>query len=202
MMAISDSLNSISPLQKLVILILFLTMIIGGFIYFVYLPDNTEINQLTAEIENLNREIDINKSMAKRLTELKKELENIQKELALKKDQLPPETEAVELLEQVEKLGNKAGLEIKLWRPGSRRANPSGLYAELPVDVEFSGGYHEFGIFFDQISKLNQVINVSNLKMGNAKQEKGKWVEPVTFLATAFASVEKRENPASQEKRK
>ncbi|MBI3353216.1 MAG: type 4a pilus biogenesis protein PilO [Nitrospirae bacterium] len=201
-MAISDSLNSISPLQKLVILILLLTMIIGGFIYFVYLPDNVEISRLTNDIENLKREIDINKVRAKRLAELKQELENVQRELALKKDQLPPEIQAVQLLEQVEKLGNKIGLEIKLWRPGARRVNSSGLYVELPVDVEFLGSYHEFGMFFDQISKFSQVINVSNLKMGNPKQEKGKWLEPVTFLATAFASVEKKESSPSQEKRK
>ena len=201
-MAVSDSLNAISPLQRLVILILLLTMIVGGFIYFVYIPDNAEISRITNDIESLNREIDINKSRAKRLPELKKELENVQKELALKKDQLPPETEAVRLLEQVEKLANKVGMDIKLWRPGSRKVNGSGLYVELPVDVEFSGSYHEFGMFFDQISKFHQVINISNLKMGNAKQEKGKWVEPVTFLATAFASVEKKASPAEQERKK
>ncbi|MBI1824322.1 MAG: type 4a pilus biogenesis protein PilO [Nitrospirae bacterium] len=138
----------------------------------------------------------------KRLAELKKEMEEVQRELALKKDQLPPETEAAQLLKEAERLGNKVGLNIKLWRPGGRRVNPSGLYVELPVDVEYLGSYHEFGMFFDQISKFKQVVNISNLKVGTARVEKGKLVEPVTFIATAFASVDKKEAPPQPEKKK
>jgi type IV pilus assembly protein PilO len=201
-MALTDSLNNISPLQKLIIFILILTTIIGGFIYFIYIPDNAEIAQISKEIESLDRDIEIHKTRVKRLAELKREMEEVQKELALKKDQLPPETEAVQLLKDAERLGNKVGLNIKLWRPGGRKVNPSGLYVELPVDVEFLGSYHEFGMFFDQISKFKQVVNVSNLQMGNAKQEKGKLVEPVTFVATAFAAVDKKDAPPQPDKKK
>lgn len=201
-MAITDSLNNISPLQKLIIFILMLTMIIGGFIYFVYIPDNAEIAQISKEIESLDRDIEIHKTRVKRLAELKREMEEVQKELALKKDQLPPETEAVQLLKDTERLGNKVGLNIKLWRPGGRKVNPSGLYVELPVDVEFIGSYHEFGMFFDQISKFKQVVNISNLKMGNPRHEKGKLVEPVTFVATAFAAIDKKDAPPQTEKKK
>jgi type IV pilus assembly protein PilO len=204
-MAISDKINNIPPLQKLIIFILLLTAIIGGFIYFVYMPDNAEINRIIAQIETLNRDIDIQKARLRRLPELKKEMEVVQKELDFKKEQLPPETEAVKLLEQIEKLGNRTGLDIKLWKPGGRKVNPNGLYVELPTSVEISGSYHEFGMFFDQISKFSRVVNVSNLKMGAPKQEKGKLVEPVTFLATAFAAVEKvekKETPPAQGKGK
>jgi type IV pilus assembly protein PilO len=201
-MAIADTLNNISPLQKLIIFILILTTIIGGFIYFVYIPDSAQIAEMTKEIENLDREIEIHKTRVKRLAELKKEMEEVQRELALKKDQLPPETEAAQLLKEAERLGNKVGLNIKLWRPGGRRLNSSGLYVELPVDVEYVGSYHEFGMFFDQISKFKQVVNISNLKVGSAKQEKGKLVEPVSFVATAFASVEKKDSPPQPEKNK
>jgi Tfp pilus assembly protein PilO len=93
-------------------------------------------------------------------------------------------------------------LNIKLWRPGGRKVNSSGLYVELPVDVEFLGSYHEFGMFFDQISKFKQVVNVSNLKMGNAKQEKGKLVEPVTFMVTAFAAVDNKDARPQPDKKK
>jgi type IV pilus assembly protein PilO len=201
-MAITDSLNNISPLQKLIIFILMLTMIVGGFIYFIYIPDNAEIAQISKEIESLDRDIEIHKTRVKRFAELKREMEEVQKELALKKDQLPPETEAVQLLKDAERLGNKVGLNIKLWRPGGRRVNASGLYVELPVDVEFLGSYHEFGMFFDQISKFKQVVNVSNLKMGNAKQEKGKLVEPVTFMVTAFAAVDNKDARPQPDKKK
>jgi len=200
-MALADSFNNISPLQKLIIFILMLTVIVGGFIYFIYIPDNAEIARISKEIESLDREIEIHKTRVKRLAELKKEMEEAQRELALKKDQLPPESEAVQLLKDAERLGNKVGLNIKLWRPGGRRVNPSGLYVELPVDVEYSGSYHEFGMFFDQISKFKQVVNISNLKVGGAHQERGKLVEPVTFVATAFASVDKKEPQPQTEKK-
>ena len=200
-MALKDTLNSISPLQKLIIFILVLIMIVGGFVYFIYIPSTAEIEQISKDIESTDRDIDVQKTRVRRLAELRKEMEEVKRDLELKKDQLPPESEAVQLLKDAERLGNKVGLNIKLWRPGGRKVNPSGLYVELPVDVEFQGAYHEFGMFFDQISKFKQVVNISNLKMGNARLEKGRLVEPVTFSATAFAAVDKKDAPASADKK-
>lgn len=190
-MALSDTIKNIPPLQKLILLIIFHVAIIGGFIYFKYIPAKEAIDRLNKDIEGLNREIDIAKARVMRLPELRKQLAETQKQLAVLKDILPPEGDAMHLLEEIERLGFKTGIDIKSWHPGARRVNPNGLYVELPVDVEMFGGYHQYGVLFDRISRLSQIVNVSNLKLTSFKMEKGKATEPVTFLLTAYASVDK-----------
>ena len=58
----------------------------------------------------------------------------------------------------------------------------------MPVDVEMSGGYHILALFFDRISKLPRIINVSKIKMGGGKPERGRVLIQTTFVLTAFAS--------------
>jgi len=58
----------------------------------------------------------------------------------------------------------------------------------MPVDVEMNGGYHTLALFFDRISKLPRIINVSKIKMGGGKTERGRVSIQTTFELTAFAS--------------
>ncbi|MFQ5781101.1 MAG: type 4a pilus biogenesis protein PilO, partial [Nitrospiria bacterium] len=66
----------------------------------------------------------------------------------------------------------------------------SGLYVEIPVNIEVAGGYHSLAVFFDKISKLSRIVNVSNIRMTSPKAERDNIVIQTSFSATAFASVE------------
>ena len=41
------------------------------------------------------------------------------------------------------------------------------FYAEVPVQMVMDGGFHEFGIFFDRVSKMSRIVSVTDLKMGD-----------------------------------
>jgi type IV pilus assembly protein PilO len=86
-------------------------------------------------------------------------------------------------------------LDFKLWRPSERRPGASGLYTEIPVDVEVAGGYHAVASFFDRIGKLPRIVNVSGLKMTNPKVDKSRLMIQTTFRATAFAAMDAGAQP-------
>lgn len=185
-----EKLKNLTNTQKFVSLVLVIVIISGAFVWFVFIPKSGEISTLNGEIAALNNDINIHRIKVKRLDELIKENKELQIQLATLKEQLPPEAEVEILLKQVSELGGRTGLDFKLWRPAEKRPNASGLYVEIPVNVEVAGAYHSLGVFFDKISKLPRIINVSNIRMGNSKLEKNKVLIQTSFSATAFASVE------------
>ena len=185
-----EKLKNLTNTQKFVSLVLVIVIISGAFVWFVFIPKSGEISTLNGEIAALNNDINIHRIKVKRLDELIKENKELKLQLATLKEQLPPEAEVEILLKQVSELGGRTGLDFKLWRPGAKRPNASGLYVEIPVNVEVAGGYHALGVFFDKISKLPRIINVSDIRMGNSKLEQNKVLIQTSFSATAFASVE------------
>lgn len=189
-MAISDLIKNIPPLQRWLIIGLLAFIVLGGFYYLIYSPKAGEKKSIETEISKLVNEININMTKARTLEELKRQNTELQRQLSEKKEQLPSESEAESLLKQISDVGAATNLEIKLWKPGERRQSPDGLYIELPVSVELAGGYHSMAIFFDKISKFPRIVNISNLKIGNAKAEREKITLQSSFTATAFASSE------------
>lgn len=191
MMALNlEKLKNLTNTQKFVSLVLVIVIISGAFVWFVFIPKSGEISTLNGEIAALNNDINIHRIKVKRLDELIAENRQLQLQLASLKEQLPPEAEVEILLKQVSDLGGRTGLDFKLWRPADKKPGASGLYVEIPVDVEVAGAYHALGVFFDKISKLPRIINVSNIRMGSSKLEQNKVLIQTSFSATAFASVE------------
>ena len=182
-----EAFKNIPYYQKIVIAALLLLVLVGGFIYFVYIPKNNQIETLKSQIASLSQEIKVNEAKVQRLDALKQEHALLQQQLAQQMEQLPPEAEVPALLKQVSELGIRIGLDFKLWKPSGQKPNASGLYTEVPVDVEVAGGYHSVAMFFDRISKLRRIVNVVDIKMGSAKLDRNKVVVQTTFKAVAFA---------------
>ncbi|MBI3994579.1 MAG: type 4a pilus biogenesis protein PilO [Nitrospirae bacterium] len=194
-----DFIKNLPPYQKMLALGLIIILMVAMFVWLFYLPKNSQITGLRTDLAKLEGEIGIHRAKVEKLDQLKKENAELERQLAEKKEQLPPEAEVASLLKQVSDLGLRVGLDFKLWRPTSRKEDASGLYTEIPVDVEIGGGYHTIALFFDSVSKLQRIVNITNIKMGNARVEKGRLVIQTGFVATAFAAAEPK--PAEEKKK-
>ena len=102
--------------------------------------------------------------------------------------QLPDSKELPGLLTDVSSLGKDAGLEFKAFRPRDEIAQD--FYAEVPIEIEFSGDFHDIARFFDKVSKLPRIVNVSQLEMEIAGQENGATRLKVRGEATTFRFLE------------
>ncbi|MFQ5587870.1 MAG: type 4a pilus biogenesis protein PilO [Nitrospiria bacterium] len=186
-----ETIKSLTSKQKLVLLFMICVAVVSSFIWFVFIPKNEEIHRLDRDISTLNNEINVLRIKVRRLAQLKQENLKLQRKLKEMKEQLPPEAEVEFLLKQVSDLGGGSGLDFKLWRPGPKVVNASGLYTEIPVSIEVAGGYHSVGVFFDKISKMRRIINISNIRMSSPKIVRNQVMIQTSFSATAFASAEK-----------
>lgn len=199
-MALELNLNAIKALpayQKALMGGILVVAVVALFFVFIAKPKIDAIKTLEQQIAQLNNDIQINQAKARRLDDLKRENAELERQLAVLKEQLPPESEVANLLKQVSDLGIKTGLDFKLWKPSERRPGASGLYTEIPVEVEVAGGYHAVAAFFDRIGKLPRIVNVSGLKMASPKTDKGRLMIQTTFRATAFAAMDAVAPPAA-----
>jgi type IV pilus assembly protein PilO len=83
--------------------------------------------------------------------------------LAASKDILPEAKQTDDLLRQIQASALNSGLTIKLFQP--QMIVQRDFFSEWPINMEVEGNYHNLGIFYDRLSKLKRVVNVSNVKI-------------------------------------
>lgn len=166
-------------------------ILIGLFVFFIFIPKNDDITALKTKVTKLDAEIRSGEEKVKRLDALIVENEMLKKKLATLKEQLPEEKEVSVLLKQVSELGLRSGLEIRLWKPEARKTSPEGLYVEIPVRVEVMAQYHKLGDFFSHISRLPRLVNISGIEILADSQTSNASMGLISarFVALTFASV-------------
>ena len=183
-----EFLRTIPIVQKVLLLVLLAVGIPTGFYYTIWDEKNVAIQALNGDIAKQDQEIQSLTVKAKHLEELIAANKQLEIALAKKKESLPPEEETVLLLKQVSDMGVKLGLDIRLWKPGTRSEDPSKLFVKLPFSVEMAGGYHTAALFFDRINNLPRILSVSGLRMGNPRIEQERMVVQTTFELTAYVA--------------
>ena len=170
--------------------------------FMLILPKNKEIKAIESKIQVQENEIAKSQAKAEKLTELIAENQRLGNRLNELKEQLPEEKEVSDLLKQVSDLGIASGLRILLWKPEQRKTHLSGIVYEIPVKVELSGSYHNLGYFFSSLTRLNRIVNISDIKLGDPKPAKDSTVLKVTFAATTFSAIPEEEIAQQQKEEK
>jgi type IV pilus assembly protein PilO len=67
------------------------------------------------------------------------------------------------LLVDISQTGLAAGLQEKLFQPGSEKSN--GFYAELPIKIVLVGSYHDFGNFVSGIAALPRIVTLHDIQI-------------------------------------
>jgi len=182
------------PMYVKVILACAPGVIIAALVIFLFIvPKDKEIKALDLKIAAQENEIAKDQAKADKLPQLTFENERLRNRLNELKLQLPEEKEVSTLLKQVSDLCIRAGMKIGLWKPEQRKTHTSGIVYEIPVRVELSGSYHNLGYFFSSLTKLNRIVNISDIRLSEPKPDKGISTERITFVATTFSAVPEEE---------
>jgi type IV pilus assembly protein PilO len=175
---------------RIIIALLPAVLVIALVVFLAIMPKKEEIDKLTQEIQKQEKELAKSQSMVARLEELKIENEKLKQKLKELEEQLPEEYEISSLLKQVSDLGFEAGLEIITWKPASKRMHPSKVVYEVPVSVSLKGSYHDLGAFFSSLTRLERIVNITNITLGSPKPRGGVVELGVSFSAVTFTAVE------------
>lgn len=92
---------------------------------------------------------------------LKKQKEQVSQYVTQLEKQLPSKAEMDALLSDINQAGLGRGLAFLLFRPGQVALKD--YYAELPIQVTVTGGYHDFGAFAGDIAHLPRIVTLNDL---------------------------------------
>lgn len=192
-MAEKIDIKTLPKYVKTIISVLPAVIIIIVVTFFILLPKNKEIKALENKILLQENEIAKSRAKAEKLPQLIAENESLRRRLEELKLQLPEEREVSGLLKQVSDLGIRSGLYIMLWKPEPKKTHPSEIVYEIPVRVELTGSYHSLGYFFSSLTKLDRIVNISDIKLSDPKPGKDIASLKVSFNATTFSSIPEEE---------
>jgi type IV pilus assembly protein PilO len=173
---------------KMIILVVLVVAVGFGYYMMFHIPQQEVLEGLQGQIEGLRAERDKNAKIAEHLDEYKAEVARLQEDLERAKALLPNEREIDDLLKSVANLGKKVGLQFLLFRPLPDIQRD--FYAEVPVEISISGGYHEIALFFAKVGQLKRIVNIQNVAMTTPVEKNGKMNVTVTGQAVTFRFME------------
>lgn len=89
------------------------------------------------------------------------QLDQIEQSFGTMLRQLPGETEIPSLIVDISQTGLAAGLQEKLFQP--QPEIPKDFYAEKPIKIQLSGGYHEIANFVSGVAALPRIVTLHNI---------------------------------------
>jgi len=186
--------------QRVLLLLLILGVIAGGYAYFLYVPAQKELAKQQKNNKKVLVELQEKRRIANNLPRFKAEYEKMKKQLDLALNELPNESEIPSLLTSVAGLARDNGLEVVEFKPGKERTK--GFYAEVPVSLKLKGNYHEMALFCEAVSNLARIVNVTNLDLGKPKMSDGVAQLSISNTVVTYRFVENPPAPKKKGRRK
>ena len=163
-----ESIEKLSKVQRILLSVGVFALIIGAFVYLLYMPKFTEIDKLGKKLETLEKKLASAKRNAASLKKFQAKMKEAEAQFKAAMRALPEKGEIPSLLTHISKSGHDVGLDFLLFEPKPEIRKE--FYAEIPVAINVKGGYHDMAMFFDRVSRLSRIVNVKNITMGREKE--------------------------------
>ena len=130
--------------------------------YFAYWSGQFETQEQGAADEvRLRKEYEDKIAQAVNLEALQAQKVQVDESVERLEKQLPSKAEMAALLSDINQAGVGRGLQFQLFRPNQIVVRD--YYAELPIDIEISGGYHDLGAFAADMAHLPRIVTLNNI---------------------------------------
>ena len=146
-----------------VIALVFVAVTFAG-IWFTIVKDKAPVLQRAeAEEQELRVTFENKQRKAANYDAYKAQLAQIEQSFGTMLRQLPGETEIPSLIVDISQTGLAAGLQEKLFQPQAEI--PKDFYAEKPIKIQLSGGYHEMANFVSGIAALPRIVTLHDINI-------------------------------------
>ena len=137
-----------------------------GLGYFLYWSGQFEEHEaLVRQETTLREQYQLKMAQAINLEELKKQRVQVDRYVERLEKQLPSKAEMAELLSDINQAGIGRGLQFQLFKPGQVVLRE--YYAELPIEIRVTGGYHDIGSFASDMATLPRIVTLNNMTLVN-----------------------------------
>jgi type IV pilus assembly protein PilO len=146
-----------------VIVLVFIGVSGLGF-YFTIIKDRMpQLERAQEEEETLRVTFENKQRKAANYDAYKSQLSQIEQSFGTMLRQLPGKTEIPSLIVDISQTGLAAGLQEKLFQPQAEIRRD--FYAEKPIKIRLSGGYHEIANFVSGIAALPRIVTLHDINI-------------------------------------
>ncbi len=151
------------PFRAAVIVIVFIG-VLGLGIYFTIVKDKApQLQKAEATEQDLRKVFENKQRKAANYDAYRAQLAQIEQSFGTMLRQLPGETEIPSLIVDISQTGLASGLQEKLFEPQGEI--PKDFYAEKPIRITLSGGYHEIANFVSGVAALPRIVTLHNINI-------------------------------------
>lgn len=175
------------------VILAFILIIVGG--YFAFTQDHIKKwKSVVKQEQTLKDKFQAKQKQAANLDAYKAQMEEMTKRFGTMLKQLPKKTEVADLLVEVSQTGLSNGLEFSLFQP--RGEVKKEFYAELPIAINVTGTFHQFGGFASETAALPRIVTIHDVVMipkGEAELNEDQLLE-ISLLAKTYRYLDDDED--------
>lgn len=171
-------------------------VVCGLYYLSIYSSIGEELVTAQGEVEKLNVEVTQKLGIANNLAKFEAEVERLDVELKRALAELPDKKEIPQLLERISDKARDAGLLVNVFKP--QQPQNKNFYAELPIQIEVEGGYHQVATFFDEVGHLERIVNLDQVSMLAPKKGDAGNIIKTSVVATSFRFLDESERPKDE----
>ena len=130
---------------------------------FVWQTVRPELVRREQQEQALRQEFMVKHAVAANLNVYRQQLKELRRSFGALLRQLPGKTQVPNLLEDISDTASAAGLKQRLFKPGKETQKE--FYAVLPIQMELTGSYHQFGAFVSDIAALSRIVTLHDIQI-------------------------------------
>jgi type IV pilus assembly protein PilO len=166
---------------------------LGGFYYFYAMPAYDDMAARQARLESMRGDVRKARAIGRTLPQFQAQVSDLEGRLENLKPVLPEQKDVGDLLRRIHTLAAQSNLTVEAFTP--KPISTKQLHAEWPIVLQLDGTYHNLGTFFDKISKVPRIINISELSIRSKDKPLPNSTITAECTATTFVLLE---TPAAQ----
>jgi type IV pilus assembly protein PilO len=184
------------PVKIAGIVLICVGLLFGGY-WFLIADELAEFDQVQQKEAGLKETYLSKKGLAINLPAYKLQMDEMHQAFGTLLRQLPNKTEVPNLLVDITQAGLGRGLNFVLFKP--EKEKPQDFYAELPINIKVTGGYHELGQFVSDLAALPRIVTIGGIDITSDAKTGGL---TMAAIARTFRYLEPEEIEALKPKPK
>jgi Tfp pilus assembly protein PilO len=142
--------------------------ILSAALYFTVYKSQMEKNTAAQHaLDDKVRENNELESYRPKLKQIEQQLAELKQQLEIEERIVPNEKQVDGFITMVDSEAQKAGVELR--RYAAKDTKQQQFYTEVPFDIDADGPYYSVLNFFDRISKLDRIVNISNVLVSTTR---------------------------------
>ena len=189
------------PIKQKVAALIGVVLVVGLLDYtYILSPKFEELEQTQQSIESDQATLEQKRVKVNARAEEEKRIRDLQADVKRAEARLPEGREIADLLSNIAASARAAGLDLTLFR--QKPETYSEFYADVPVQMEMRGTYHELAAFMDRVKRLDRIVNVSDIQLRQPRVEGDVVLLTASCTATTFRFLDEQERKARAEAQK